>query len=245
MTTHLESPFSEFSYRFLTDSKMYHFVCFILFVSMNGQKSSATTPSSFSSASNPTVSTNASVQMLQTNPVTRDNKHTTKPTELATISKTEQTPGQSSMGTGCLINLEDKKEVTLWLMIAVLSLICFLLLIIIMCLTCKCCQDAKNDELVVMKSPKITRSNSENGGPSETDIMLKDCSSVKVEIEATEDESQVPEEVGGATAKVGNQVSTEENKNSADVTSETTPTQEVDQSDETGDLKTEDLEKAE
>lgn len=244
MTTHLESPFSEFSYRFLTDSKMYHFVCFILFVSVNGQKPSDTIPSSFSSASNPTVSTNASVQTFQTNPMTRD-KPTATPTVPATVSKTEQTPGQSSMGTGCLINLKDKKEMTLWLMIVVLSLICFLLLIIIMCLTCKCCRGTKNNELVVTKSPQITRSNSENGGPSETDIMLKDCSSVKVEIEATEDESQVPEEVGGATAKVGNQVSTEENKNSADVTSETTPTQEVDQSDETGDLKMEDLEKAE
>lgn len=189
------------------------------------------------------------MQTIQPNSSAPANKDMTSQTFSTThltdsTSNVKQASDQSSKETDCLINLKDKKEMALWLMITLLLLICFLLLVIIVCLTCKCFRGIRNDKLVVTKSSKITRRNSLNGGPSETDIMLKDCSSVKVEIETTTDESQEPEEVGGATAEVGNQVSTKENKNSPNVTSETTPTQEFDQSGET-DLKKEDLEKEE
>lgn len=228
----------------LTDSKMYHFVCFILLVSLEGLRAQENGTASVAST-NPLInsSTTDAVTSLYitSNSVTHKNPTARKS---STISTSKQTAVQSTSSdqTGFLFNLADMPKLTLLLIIVSLVLLCLFLLVIIMCLACGCCRRGSNSKMVVTKSSATIRRNSANGGPSETDILLKDSNSVKVEIETTPDEPQEPEELGGAAAEVGNQVSTEENKNSANDTSETAPTQEGDRSDET-DPKTEDLEK--
>ncbi|KAF4082348.1 hypothetical protein AMELA_G00150390 [Ameiurus melas] len=223
------------------DSKMYHFVCFILLVSLEGLQGNGTT--SYTSTN---ITTNVSITTPVNSSNTTSQSYSSKQTSTEMTSTSKQTSVQPrpSDDTDCLFNLKYEKDIFIWSMIGSLILICLLLLVIIMCLACKCCRRVKNGEMVVTKSSATIRRNSANGGPSETDILLKDRTSVKVEMETTPDEPQEPEELGGAAAEIENQVSKEENKNSANDTSENAPTQEGGQSDEI-DPKTEDLEKAE
>ncbi|XP_053502191.1 uncharacterized protein LOC128620866 isoform X2 [Ictalurus furcatus] len=225
-----------------TDSKMYHFVCFILLVSLEGlraQENGTTIEASTSLFTNSPTADFVTSSYRPSN--TPKQTSTTKSSSISTSKQTAVQPTTSDQ-TGCLFNLKDMTKMTLLLIIVSLILICPFLLVIIMCLARRCCRRGSSSKMVVTKSPTTSRRNSANGGPSETDILLKDSNLVKVEIETTPDKPQEPEELGGAAAEVGNQVSTDENKNSANDTSETAPTQEGDQSDGT-DPKTEDLEK--
>lgn len=197
---------------------MYHFVCFILLVSLEGLRADNST----------NISTTVTVKTTAV--ITSKN-----PSILSALSTPPQSTSTSKSQTikqhDCLFNLKDSKEMFLFSIISLLLLIC-LFLLVITCLVCKRCRGARSDELVVMKSSTITRRNNVNGGPSETDIMLKGCGSVNVEIEAALEESQ------------DNGVSGEEHKNSANESGEVAPTHEDEQAGEP-DQKEEDGEKAE
>ncbi|KAK3521694.1 hypothetical protein QTP70_015570 [Hemibagrus guttatus] len=245
--------FGEYMYRIqLLDSKMYHFVCFILVVSLEGIKtqspnSTTNDVSNTTSSQHPTAditpnnfgySTNTSTMMYTNN----KEMPTSKSTNTNSNCQTTADKPNSNKQADCLIGLTNIKEMLPFFITAFLSVVCILLLLIIMCLACKSCRGVRNDKMVVMKS---SRRSSVNGGPSELEVRY---SSVKVEIETTPDEEQErtpEEEVGGAAAEVGVQVSAKENTNSANDTTETietAPTQKVDQS---GQTDLEDLEKAE
>ncbi|XP_058267032.1 uncharacterized protein LOC131366535 [Hemibagrus wyckioides] len=226
---------------------MYPFVCFILLVSLEGIKTDHNKTNDVTTMSNKNEETDAnnSVETPVTMYINSNETPTTVHTSSTGTCNTNsycQTNANCIKASDCLINLVNMKENLLFFIIAFLLLVCILLLLIIMCLACKRCRGVRNDKMVIMKS---SRRSSVNGGPSEVEVRY---SSVKVEIETTPDEEQErtpEEEVGGAAAEVRNQV--KENQNSASdttETSETAPTQEVDQSGQT-DLKIEDLEKAE
>ncbi|XP_027014293.2 uncharacterized protein LOC113650266 [Tachysurus fulvidraco] len=223
------------------DSKMYHFVCFVLLVSLEGIKTSTQTTSI-----EHTVSQMDTATMTYKGP--SDHKGMlaqtmgSKPSSKPPSKPPSEPPSElTSEPSSCLIDLKDKKDVLLFSANALLLLVCLLLLLIIMCMACKRCRRSRKDKMVMMKS-----SSGVNGKPSECEVKY---SSVNVEIETTPDEAQeqTPEEEVGGEAS---QVSAKENQNTAKDTNETsetneaTPTQEVDRSDQT-DLKMEDLDKAE
>ncbi|KAI5624491.1 hypothetical protein C0J50_16013 [Silurus asotus] len=220
-------------------------MCFILLVSLEGLKANVNNTSvSPMTLSAKVTEENNSISSLSKAPTQTSTSFvpTTTSTTLST-TKEKQRPTKVTQKEDCLIDLGNKKEMTLWMMIALLGLISFLLLVIILCMACKCSQGTRKGELVLMKSSTRTKKNSVNGGPSENEVMLKECSSVKVEVETTPDENQEPEEEGGAAANMENQDSGEENKNSDNDISKATLTQEAEQSDKT-DHVIEDLENA-
>lgn len=210
---------------------MFPFMCFVLLVSLEGLKAKNTAAAPSTNGSEQEISSSTQTNKNETTPMTTAISTSTATVKSAsvTLCTTNSEKDQSTQQTNCLFNLKDSKEMLLWSIISLLLLIC-LLLLVILCLVCKRCRSTRHNYEVVNKSPTTARRNSVNGGPSETDIMLKGCSSVKVETETTPDESQKPEEVGGASSGTENQVPGEESKKSANDTSETGTTQEFDQS---------------
>ncbi|TSM28213.1 hypothetical protein Baya_6995 [Bagarius yarrelli] len=211
---------------------MYHLVCFILILSLKGIKTANSDPEPSDKSDNNETTTPIPTTMFKT----------------SANPKTVQVQSTTTKTADCLLRLSNTKELLLFLIIALLSLICLLLLVIIMCLSFKRCRGFRKDKMIVMKSSRTTRRTSVNGGLSETDLMLKDCSSVKVEIETTPDVAQKPEKEERKPADEVNQVNIEKKEISANDTTETsamTPAKENAQSSQTDPKRGNELETAE